>query len=141
LSGVEVAAGLVGVGFTGWEVVTMGAICLPESGRDAHEIHLNDDPAKASYLTLDEGLYQINEAWFPYLVKRGILYADTLTFTPQLLNPAVNFRCARAVYLEGSSDARYPVLGYRRWNTYVYGRHVPFLHQARLDARAVGVPV
>jgi hypothetical protein len=133
LTATDVALGLVGAGFTGWQVVTMGAICVPESGRDVHAFHFNDhNPTKASYLSFGWGLFGINDYHTTkLLVTKGVITLNR-PLSQQLFNPTTNFRAAREVLLEG---------GYQRWNTWLDGLHIPYLHECRIAARMIGVPV
>ena len=61
----QVATVLVEQGAKGWAVVTMGAIAVPESGRNAYAVNVNDSPDKPSHRSLDVGLFQINTFWNP----------------------------------------------------------------------------
>jgi Lysozyme like domain len=70
----EVAELLVQAGAQGWTVVTMGAIAVPESGRNGYAINVNDSPEKPSHRSLDVGLFQINTFFNP---KHAILTCST----------------------------------------------------------------
>lgn len=119
----------------------MGAVGFAESGLDPHAIHLNaGDELSVSYLSLDLGVWQVNDYWATALLMGAGILSPLQPVPMQLLNPVVNVRAARAVFLE-AGGARSAPLGYARWNTYVAGDHVPFLPQARAAARAAGVTV
>jgi hypothetical protein len=83
----------------------MGAICPPESGRDCHESHTNThDPTKKTYLSVDWGLFQINDyTWQRFLIAKGVL-DPARPISQQLLDPDMNVRAARVVYLEGPDN-------------------------------------
>ena len=119
----QVASALVEQGAKGWTVVTLGAIAVPESGRNAYAVNVNDSPDKPSHRSLDLGLFQINTFWNP---THAI--AD-------LLDPAYNTRVALQI-LAGAGG---PPKGYERWNAYKAGLHQPHLSEARAAARRLGV--
>jgi hypothetical protein len=119
----EVAELLVQAGAQGWTVVTMGAIAVPESGRNGYAINVNDAPEKPSHRSLDVGLFQINTFFNPKHAIRD------------LLDPTYNTRVALGI-LAGAGG---PPAGYRRWNAFIAGLHTPHLPEARAAARRVGV--
>ena len=119
----DVATILINEGGRGWTVVTMGAIAVPESGRDAYAINVNHSPEKPSHRSIDVGLFQINTFFNPQ---------HTIT---DLLDPEYNTRVALRV-LAGAGG---PPSGYSRWNAYKAGLHVPHLPEARAAARRLGV--
>lgn len=119
----EVARLLVGQGAKGWTVVTMGAIAVPESGRDAYAVNVNHSPEKPSHRSMDVGLFQINTFFHPQHALRD------------LLDPEYNARIA----LQILAAAGGPPTGYSRWNAYKAGLHQPHLAEARAAARRVGV--
>jgi hypothetical protein len=120
----EIAQLLVGAGAQGWTVVTMGAIAVPESGRNAYAVNVNHSPDKPSHRSIDVGLFQINTFYNP---KQAI---------KDLLDPEYNVRAA----LQILASAGGPPNGYARWNTYKAGSHAPHLTEARAAARRIGVP-
>ena len=119
----EVAELLIGAGGQGWTIVTMGAIAVAESGRNAYAINVNHSPKKPSHRSIDVGLYQINSFFNPrHAIK-------------DLLDPAFNTRVA----LQVLADAGGPPEGYERWNAYRAGAHVPNVAASRAAARRLGV--
>ena len=123
LSSDEVAELLIQEGGRGWTVVTMGGIVVVESGRNAYAINVNHSPDKPSHRSIDVGLYQINSYYNPRHTIEN------------LLDPAYNTRVA----LEVLADAGGPPKGYRRWNAFRAGLHVPHLAESRAAARRLGV--
>ena len=119
----EVAELLIQAGGRGWTVVTMGGIVAAESGRNAYAINVNHSPDKPSHRSIDVGLYQINSFFNP---QHAI---------EQLLDPVYNTRVALQV-LAGAGG---PPKGYRRWNAFRAGLHVPHLAESRAAARRLGV--
>lgn len=149
LTPVEVAQHLVDAGFTGWEVVTMGAIAVPETTNrageiDAHAVHVVDrDPEAAAYRSVDWGAWQINDYWQRFLIPRVLddLGIDpTLPWSQSLLDPAICAKVARAVFLDAGGDTE-PSKGYSRWATWENDMHLPFFCDALAAAREVGVDV
>ena len=119
----EVAELLIREGGRGWTVVTMGGIVVAESGRDAYAINVNHSPDKPSHRSIDVGLYQINS------------FFNSRHAIEDLLDPVYNTRVA----LDVLADAGGPPKGYRRWNAFRSGLHVPHLAESRAAARRLGV--
>lgn len=119
----EVAELLIEEGAEGWTVVTMGGIVVAESGRNAYAVNVNHSPDKPSHRSIDVGLFQINSFFNPRHKIRD------------LFDPRYNTRVALRVL----ADAGGPPSGYRRWNAYQAGLHVPHLAEARAAARRLGV--
>jgi hypothetical protein len=119
----EIAQLLVRSGAKGWTVVTLGAIAVPESGRNAYAVNVNHSPEKPSHRSIDVGLFQINTFYNPqHAIK-------------DLLDPEYNARVA----LQILASAGGPPNGYGRWNTYKAGSHTPYVTESRAAARRAGV--
>jgi len=125
LSSDDVAQLLIRAGGQGWTVVTMGAIAVPESGRNAYAINVNHSPEKPSHRSIDIGLFQINT------------FFNAQHAIKDLLDPEYNTRIALQI-LAGAGG---PPKGYGRWNAYTAGLHHPHLAEARAAARRLGVAV
>jgi hypothetical protein len=120
----EIAQLLARAGAQGWTVVTMGAIAVAESGRNAYAVNVNHSPEKPSHRSIDVGLFQINTFFNPqHAIK-------------DLLDPEYNVGVALRIL----ASAGGPPSGYARWNTYKAGAHTPYLTEARAAARRIGVP-
>lgn len=135
---VEVAQHLVDAGFTGWQVVTMTAIAGAESAYDPHAVHVVDsNPEAKAYRSIDMGLFQINDFWWEQALRDADILKPGLPASVQLLDPAINARAARFVWVEsGDGD---PHEGYEAWTTWREDLHLPFMCAAEKAAREIGV--
>jgi len=143
LTPLRVAKMLVLEGFTGWQVVTLGAIARAESGLDAHAVNVNDHDTEAdSYRSCDWGLWQINAYWWQApLTVEGILNVSQ-PISQQLLRPRTNVKAVRFVFDAALSAAEGIVpKAYEQWNVVKTGAHKPFLHDARKAAEDAGADV
>jgi len=143
LTPLRVARMLVLERFTGWEVVTLGAIGRAESGLDAHAVNVNDhDPEADSYRSCDWSIWQINDYWWESALRAAGILNVTQPTSQQLLRPRLNVRALRFVFdtalfvADGDIEA-----AYSQWNVYKSGAHVPFMHDARIAANEAGVDV
>ena len=144
----QIATGLVRHGFTGWQVVTMGAICQAESRGYIWITGLNTtDPTSPTYLTVDVGLFQLNEYWAtlmlsPALLERVLMlsrkYKEGRSFGQLARDPEWNLAAARDMYLIGVLSYGY-TNAYNIWNTYKNGLHRPYLAEAKAAAVRAGV--
>jgi len=121
----DVARLLVAEGATGWTVVTMGAICAAESGRDAYAVNVNHAPGQPWHRSLDVGLFQINTYWNP--IQKIV----------ELLDPRYNTALALAILY----DAGGPPTGYMRWKAFTSGTFRPYMPECRDAANRIGVKV
>jgi hypothetical protein len=130
---VEAARELVSAKFTGWQVVVMGAIGAAESGLDELAVNINDDdPTSPAYLSVDWGVWQINDYWWRHLLD------SQLPASMQLLDRHVNARAARSVFVQSGGLKDAPT-GFSAWIVYQKKAHLPFMVAARSAARLVGV--
>jgi len=143
LTPLRVARMLVLERFTGWQVVTLGAIARAESGLDAHAVNVNDhDPEADSYRSCDWGIWQINDYWWQMALTAGGILAVHTPISQQLLRPRLNVRALRFVFDTALFIADGDVKkAYEQWNVYKSGAHVPFMHDARIAANEAGVDV
>jgi hypothetical protein len=132
---------LVDAKFIGWQIVVMGAIGFAESHLDPHAIGDNDEnPASIWYLSVDWGVWQINDAANQeLLVARGVL-TRYKALSQQLRDPMTNALAARAVF-ESRGGPRDPIAGYNAWTTFKNGDYVEFKPAALKAARSIGVAV
>jgi len=66
LEDTEIAQLLIDAGFRGDAAIVAFAVIIGESGGDAWAINMNThDPTSVSYLSLDKGLVQWNDYWWP----------------------------------------------------------------------------
>jgi Lysozyme like domain len=121
----DVARLLVAEGATGWTVVTMGAICAAESGRDAYAVNVNHAPGQAWHRSLDVGMFQVNT------------FFNSTQKISELLDPEWNTTIALKIL----ADAGGPPVGYMRWNAYRNGMYRPYLPECRDAANRIGVKV
>ena len=121
----DVARLLVAEGATGWTVVTMGAICAAESGRDAYAVNVNHAPGQAWHRSLDVGLFQVNTFFWP----RWEL--------DELLDPQINTNVALGILAVGGN----PPTGYRAWKAWTNGTFRPYMPECRDAANRIGVKV
>lgn len=142
---VEAAQHLGEAGFTGWQVVTMGAIAIPESTNPAqrgfineHSHHLNDrDPESRAYLSVDWGAWGINDFWWEKRLREEGILVPELPVSMQLLQPAICARAARFIFFDtGGLDD--PHQGYSQWNAWERDLHLPFMCDAEAAAREIG---
>lgn len=132
LTPIEVAQLCFDVGFVGWQVVRMGQIAYAESGRDAWVIGRNEhDPSLVTYLSLDLGLFGINQYWFQKTFPGRPL--------SELFDPKLNAREARRIF-EVNGGVRDPIKGYNAWSSYKNQstQYKVSLADAIAAARAVG---
>jgi len=138
---VEAAQVLVDEGFTGWQVVTFGAIGMAESRLDPLVIHRVIKPGSPAHLSIDHGWLQNND-WHARWIMRVTLDPD-VPWSTQLADPHINARIARIIFIGAGGAPK----GYERWNTYLPGpngeppAYKPFLPAARIAARTIGVNV
>lgn len=136
LTPVQAAQALVAEGFTGWPVVTFGAIGMAESRLDAHALNRNDhDPTSRAYPSVDHGWLQINDFWQQVTIREVL--GTVLPVSMLLADPRLCARVALRIFLAAGGAPK----GYYLWNTYEQGLHIPYLPQARKAAKAVGVNV
>lgn len=141
----EASQHLVDAGFTGWTVVTMGAIAIPESTNPAqrgfvneHSMHLvKSNPESRAYLSVDWGAWGINDYWWEASLRSAGILVPGLPVSMQLLQPAICAKAARHVFVEagGLDDAHE---GYDQWVTWRKDLHLPFMCDAEQAAREVG---
>ena len=137
----QIAAGLLRNGFTGWQVVTMGAICQAESGGYIWAHGLNShDPKSIAYLSEDHGLFQINDYWGGLMLSPELLAGKyfSQSFSQLAKDPEWNIAAAREVFLLAALQRGY-AYAYTPWNSFNNGLHKPFLQAARLAAMRAGV--
>lgn len=142
---VETAQHLVDVGFTGWTVVTMGAIAIPESTNPAQRGFINElsmhlvksNPESRAYLSVDWGAWGINDYWWEAALRQNEILVPGRPVSMQLLDPAINARAARFVFIESGGDED-PHEGYQAWVTWRKDLHLPFMCDAEQAAREVG---
>ena len=132
---VEAAQILADEGFTGWQVVTFGAIGQAESRLDPLALHRVIKPGSPAHLSIDHGWLQINDYWQADLLV--VEFGDLSVTSQELADPHHNARIARIILLAGGGAPN----GYRLWNTYVAGLHKPYLPAARVAARTIGIDV
>lgn len=104
-----------------WHCINLCAIVLAESGGHIHAVNLNDKhPASKAYLSLDLGLFQLNQWWHPALPIRD-------HFTP----------AAQLAFLLVFTKRRY-AWGYdwSSWTTWRTGAVWPLLGTARAAVNA-----
>lgn len=123
---------LIEAGFTGWRVPTFIAIGWAESGGDTYALNLNVKPDKIDHLSLDIGLWQINDYWWPK-------YARAVTTDLFASAKAVHSMVGGDVGVIKAATSGKQIGGYWYWNTYKVGAHIPFLHDAVVAAKSLGV--
>ena len=129
----EAARALIDAGFTGWQVVTMGAIGVAESGLELYAVNPNDhDPSKVSFLWPDLGWLQINSFWNNSIIADHDYGA--------IFDPLGNAKRARRIFIDAGGLTN-PLAGYKRWNTYGTINYQEALPEARAAARRQGVRV
>ena len=133
---------LINAGFTGWQVVTFGAIGYAESLLIDWQTHLNTkDPADVAYLSTDWGKWGINDYWNERMVRAKLsLILPNKTFGQYMLDPDINARAARVIFL-AAGGAKNAVTGYLHWNAYDGDLYHKGLTRARAAAKACGVTV
>jgi hypothetical protein len=139
----DIARLLVAEGATGWTVVTMGAICAAESGRDAYAVNVNHAPGSPPYRDPKTGKWvdgKPAEPWHRSL-DVGLFQVNTF-FNPvqkiaELLDPRYNTALALAIL----HDAGGPPTGYMRWKAYEKGTYRPYMPECRDAANRIGVKV
>lgn len=132
---VEAAQVLADEGFTGWQVVTFGAIGQAESGLDPYALHRVNKPGTPAHHSIDHGWLQINDYW-----QRGLLdflLGEFSVTSQDLASPHVNAHIARQIFLDAGGAPK----GYELWNTYTSGAYKPYLPAARVAARTIGINV
>jgi len=142
LTAIEVAQHLLNADFQGWEIRTMGAICMAESGRNPHAHGLNDNtPSSVAYLSEDHGLFQINDYWGPVVLSSFLLTEFITTersFSQISKNPDWSAKAAREMFeLRWLQSGSY-VQGFTCWSAYNNNKHLPFMKEAYEAAKAVG---
>jgi hypothetical protein len=130
---VEAAQILVDEGFTGWPVVTFGAIGVAESGLNPLALHRVVKPGSPAHLSVDHGWLQINDYWQADAIDLGI----DLPVSMLLAGPHHCARVARLIFERAGGAPN----GYQLWNTYKNGLHKPHLPAARTAARTIGINV
>jgi hypothetical protein len=106
---------------------TMAAIGMAESLLDIHAMNLNDhDPDSRSYLSVDWGWLQINDFW------NGL----TIEQCREMFDPRLCAKKAQEIFMSVKPYGE----GYKRWNTYVTGRHLAFRPRMIVVARELGIP-
>jgi len=128
----QAADALLSAGFTGWRIPTFTAIGWAESGGDTYSLNLNVKPDKIDHLSLDIGLWQINDFWWPKFTRKQT--TDLL----ESANCVYSMVGGNAGILKAASSGKQSG-GYWYWNTYKVGAHVPFLHDAVIAAKSLGV--
>lgn len=145
---VQTAQYLVDAEFESYDVVTMGAIFIPETTNergkiDVHAFHLVDNPESVAYLSVDWGAAQNNDYWQRRVIPEVLaeLGIDPeLPWSMSLMKPEINIKVARRVFVE-AGGLEEPWLGYQRWESWKHNLHMPFMEDAFEAARAVGVNV
>jgi hypothetical protein len=130
---VEAAQILVDEEFTGWQVVTFGAIGMAESGLDPYALHRVVKPGSPAHLSIDHGWLQINDYWQATMLHLN----DVHVVSQYLADPHNCAWVARHIYLEAGGGVK----GYNLWNTYRSGAYRPYVPDAREAAHTVGIKV
>lgn len=131
---VEAAQTLVDEGFTGWPVVTFGAIGQAESGLNPLALHRVNNPSSPAHLSIDHGWLQINDYWQAAAIEVAL---GNDCVSQQLADPHLCARVAKRIFENAGGAPK----GYKLWNTYRTGAHVPYMPAARAAARTIGIKV
>lgn len=138
---IEVAEHLLTAGFMGWEIRTMGAICMAESGRIPHNHGLNDTyPTSISYLSEDHGLFMINDYWGPQILSLDLMEPFLnleASFSMLAKDTAWNCKAAREMFQLRALQQGYSK-GFTCWSAFNNNKHLPFMKDAYDAAHAVG---
>lgn len=139
--------------FVGWQIVVMGAICVPESGRDAYAHntnHSNDDgdpatPLPATHRSGDDGLWQVNSFWLPKLLARkGLAVPAVHEYGPLVYDPIQNAKWAFLMWDQQFKDtagtySQKLIGAYSLWSAYKNGLHKAHIAASHAAALAAGV--
>ena len=134
---VEAAQILADEGFTGWQVVTFGAIGMAESRLDPLALHRVNRPGTPAHLSIDHGWLQINDYWQRLLLMNVPVRAPYQSVAQYLADPHNCAAVARAMFHNAGGAPKV----YELWNTYVAGLHKPYLPATRVAARTIGIDV
>jgi hypothetical protein len=134
---VEAAQILVDEGFTGWPVVTFGAIGMAESNLNPLALHRVNKPGSPAHLSVDHGWLQINDYWQADVILIARVLHPKRSESMFLADPRLCARIARQIFDRAGGAPK----GYERWTTYRTGAHKPHLPAARVAARTIGINV
>jgi hypothetical protein len=139
--------------FVGWQIVIMGALCVPESGRNAYAHNTNqseDDgdpatPLPKAHRSGDDGLFQLNAYWLPAILAVEGLEVPTLQeYGPMIYDPIQNAKWAHLMWTHAfkTTAGTYTqklVGAYSAWTAYAKGAHRPYIAESHAAALAAGV--
>jgi hypothetical protein len=138
----QIALGLIEAGFVGWQVATVGAIVMAESGGYvmAHGYELSVLPDNPVFGSVSWGLLGLNDYWAPKVLSAELLAPVTSrgrSLSQFLTDPRNNFHAGREMFLLGAIQRGY-ARAYTVWSSWSNGKHIEFLHHATDAARSAG---